>query len=338
MGKALAGDMVLVMSVWGRPRQSTCSGSTPPGPIDGAGKLGAERGACATTSGVPAEVEAQVPNSNVMFSNIRFGPIGSTVAGLPGGGTNPGTPGTSTSTSVPSKTSSVSTGPTGGAKSPHYGQCGGNGYTGPTECEAPWTCKKSNDWSRNCGGKPASESQAATSAGSISGFWEILIQKILQPISAAISTISPSRKKLTQSGAVAPSITSGMNSAYGKPGSAAGSVDDAPELSINTTPRGPEGGGGDSGAPCCRPSKASAFFLSDTLRSIKSSANVAVCASGDSVLVAAHTARDVCSARPRPSPCRHLSTLLNLTNKSKHNTIAANKKECAINDISIHRS
>jgi len=31
-----------------------------------------------------------------------------------------------------------------------YAQCGGQGFTGPTECEAPATCVKSNDWYSQC--------------------------------------------------------------------------------------------------------------------------------------------------------------------------------------------
>jgi cellulose 1,4-beta-cellobiosidase len=153
MGRALADDMVLVMSIWDDHAVNMLwLDST--WPIDAAGKLGAERGACATTSGVPAEVEAQVPNSNVMFSNIRFGPIGSTVAGLPGGGNPNPNPSSSSTVVTPPRTSTTSsapsTSPTGGAKAPHYAQCGGNGYNGPTQCEAPWTCKKSNDWYSQC--------------------------------------------------------------------------------------------------------------------------------------------------------------------------------------------
>jgi cellulose 1,4-beta-cellobiosidase len=150
MGKALAGPMVLVMSIWDdHAANMLWLDSTYP--VDAAGKPGAERGACATTSGVPAEVEAQVPNSNVVFSNIKFGPIGSTVAGLPGGSApNPGNGGSSTSASVPSATSSTPTGPTGGATVPRFGQCGGNGYTGPTQCAAPYTCNRQNEWYSQC--------------------------------------------------------------------------------------------------------------------------------------------------------------------------------------------
>ncbi|KAB5588337.1 1,4-beta-D-glucan cellobiohydrolase [Ceratobasidium theobromae] len=41
-------------------------------------KPGVARGTCATTSGVPADVESQSPNFSVTYSNIRFGDIGST--------------------------------------------------------------------------------------------------------------------------------------------------------------------------------------------------------------------------------------------------------------------
>jgi cellulose 1,4-beta-cellobiosidase len=41
---------------------------------------GAARGSCATTSGVPSDVEANQGDSTVIYSNIKFGPIGSTFA------------------------------------------------------------------------------------------------------------------------------------------------------------------------------------------------------------------------------------------------------------------
>jgi len=168
MGKALAQPMVLVMSVWDdHAANMLWLDST--FPVDKAGVPGAERGACATTSGVPADVEAQVPNSNVAFSNIRFGPIGSTVAGLPnngGGGSSSSavvssttkvsstsTKATTTTTSkATSTTSQVTTTTTAGSgpKAAHWGQCGGNGWSGPTQCEAPWNCVKSNDWYSQC--------------------------------------------------------------------------------------------------------------------------------------------------------------------------------------------
>lgn len=41
-------------------------------------KRGRKRGSCSTSSGLPSDVENSVPDSTVVFSNIRFGPIGST--------------------------------------------------------------------------------------------------------------------------------------------------------------------------------------------------------------------------------------------------------------------
>ncbi|TRX93740.1 hypothetical protein FHL15_005416 [Xylaria flabelliformis] len=76
MGAALAKDMVLVMSVWDdHAANMLWLDSTYPVTGSGPGK---KRGTCATTSGVPSDVESQVPNSNVIYSNIRFGPINST--------------------------------------------------------------------------------------------------------------------------------------------------------------------------------------------------------------------------------------------------------------------
>lgn len=50
-------------------------------------------------------------------------------------------------------TSAVNPGPTngggGGGTVPLYGQCGGNGYTGPTGC-AQGTCKTTNEWYSQC--------------------------------------------------------------------------------------------------------------------------------------------------------------------------------------------
>nr|AGV05127.1 glycoside hydrolase family 7 protein [Canariomyces microsporus] len=151
MGKALE-SMVLVMSVWDdHAANMLWLDSTYP--VDGAGVPGAERGECATTSGVPAEVEAQAPNSNVIFSNIRFGPINSTVPGL--GSVGGGNPPVSSSTRLPATTStrtstSASSTPTNGGTAGHWMQCGGQGYTGPTRCESPYNCVYSNPWYSQC--------------------------------------------------------------------------------------------------------------------------------------------------------------------------------------------
>ena len=180
MGEALKKPMVLVMSIWDD-HASNMLWLDSTFPVDST-KLGVERGACAVTSGVPSEIEAQVPNSNVAFSNIRFGAIGSTVAGLadfaaanPGPGTGtppsssssvkPATSSTSTVKPISTSTSSVkpittstrtsttpvvtpTVAPTVGAD--RWQQCGGNGFTGPKTCKSPWTCNVVNEWYHQC--------------------------------------------------------------------------------------------------------------------------------------------------------------------------------------------
>ncbi|KAK7042480.1 4-O-methyl-glucuronoyl methylesterase, partial [Favolaschia claudopus] len=37
-----------------------------------------------------------------------------------------------------------------GQTAPQYGQCGGQGWTGPTTCPANWACTVSNDWYSQC--------------------------------------------------------------------------------------------------------------------------------------------------------------------------------------------
>jgi cellulose 1,4-beta-cellobiosidase len=78
MGNSLQQGMVLVLSLWddytahmlwldsNYPANATAS------------KPGIARGSCATSSGVPAQVESQYPSASVKFSNIKYGDIGST--------------------------------------------------------------------------------------------------------------------------------------------------------------------------------------------------------------------------------------------------------------------
>jgi len=78
MSKALNNGMVLVLSIWDdyaanmlwldSNHPATKSASTP----------GVVRGTCDVTSGVPAEVESSAASASVTYSNIKFGPIGST--------------------------------------------------------------------------------------------------------------------------------------------------------------------------------------------------------------------------------------------------------------------
>ncbi|KAF7156891.1 hypothetical protein CNMCM5623_000736 [Aspergillus felis] len=77
MGKALS-EMVLIMSIWDDHAASMMwLDSTYP--TDAASsKPGVARGTCDHSVGDPATVEAQHPDASVTFSNIKFGPIGST--------------------------------------------------------------------------------------------------------------------------------------------------------------------------------------------------------------------------------------------------------------------
>ncbi|KAG6823535.1 hypothetical protein H0H92_009880 [Tricholoma furcatifolium] len=101
-------------------------------------KPGVARGTCATTSGVPATVESEYPNSSVTYSNIRFGDLNSTYTG---GTTTTTTTGTGTGTTTSSGSSATQT---------VYGQCGGTGYTGPTVCASGSTCTYSNAYYSQC--------------------------------------------------------------------------------------------------------------------------------------------------------------------------------------------
>ncbi|KAG8741833.1 hypothetical protein FRC10_002392, partial [Ceratobasidium sp. 414] len=137
MDKSFTNGVVLVMSIWDDHAanmlwldSSYPVASNPSAP-------GITRGTCATTSGTPTDVETNSPNASVTFSNIRFGDIGSTYSGTT---TNPitsttssGSTKTTTSSSSTKTTSTPPSTPTAPSGTvPRYGQCGGNGYTGPT--------------------------------------------------------------------------------------------------------------------------------------------------------------------------------------------------------------
>lgn len=144
MGEALDAGMVLVMSLWDD-HYADMLWLDSTYPTDST-SLGAARGTCATTSGVPADVEAQAPNSNVIYSNIKFGPINSTFSGSTTTGSSGGNGGGSSTSSAPSG------GSTGGSSSvaDHYGQCGGIGWTGPTTCQSPYKCTVANQYYSQC--------------------------------------------------------------------------------------------------------------------------------------------------------------------------------------------
>jgi cellulose 1,4-beta-cellobiosidase len=137
MGAAMDVGMVLVMSIWDDHSADmlwldsnyplTKDPSTP----------GVARGACDAASGVPATVEKAHPDAYVIYSNIKVGDIGST---FKAGTSTPANP--TTTATTPGATSGTGT----VAK---YGQCGGQGYTGPTTCVAS-TCTYSNAWYSQC--------------------------------------------------------------------------------------------------------------------------------------------------------------------------------------------
>ncbi|KAI0009692.1 glycoside hydrolase family 7 protein [Xylariaceae sp. FL0662B] len=70
--------LVLVMSIWDDHYANMLwlDSSYPP---EKAGQPGGDRGDCPEDSGVPSDVESSIPDAQVIWSNIRFGPIGSTV-------------------------------------------------------------------------------------------------------------------------------------------------------------------------------------------------------------------------------------------------------------------
>merc|ERR1711982_149479 len=77
--KAIDAGVVLVMSLWDD-HYANMLWLDSTYPVDSSDP-GAARGTCGTDSGVPADVESQHPDSHVLFSDIKFGPIGSTTDG-----------------------------------------------------------------------------------------------------------------------------------------------------------------------------------------------------------------------------------------------------------------
>ncbi|KAJ7436076.1 cellulase CEL7A [Mycena galericulata] len=77
---------------------------------------GVVRGSCGTDTGAPVDVESNDRGAQVVFSNIKFGPIGSTVPPVV----------------------------------PKYDQCGGIGYTGSTTCVEGSICTVFNTFYSQC--------------------------------------------------------------------------------------------------------------------------------------------------------------------------------------------
>jgi cellulose 1,4-beta-cellobiosidase len=137
MSEAMSTGMVLVLSLWDDYYANMLWLDSDYPTNETASTPGVARGTCAITSGVPANVESESPNSYVTYSNIRVGAINSTFSSTTTGGSGPPT------TSTTSVTSS-STG------SPEYGQCGGVTWTGPTTCVSPYVCTYNNAYYSQC--------------------------------------------------------------------------------------------------------------------------------------------------------------------------------------------
>ncbi|KAF7717774.1 Endo-1,4-beta-D-glucanase [Penicillium ucsense] len=145
MGKALGRGMVLIFSIWN----------------DASGYMNwldsGSNGPCSSTEGNPSNIISQDPDTHVVFSNIRWGDIGSTF-NAPGGSGSTTTTTTTTAaittttkatTTTTTKTSSTTT-TAGGATQTQWGQCGGQNWTGPTACVAGTTCKVQNPYYSQC--------------------------------------------------------------------------------------------------------------------------------------------------------------------------------------------
>jgi cellulose 1,4-beta-cellobiosidase len=73
--------VVLVMSIWDDHHANMLWLDSNYPLNKSATEPGVARGTCSTSSGKPEEVEAQYPNAQVIFSNIKFGAINSTYSG-----------------------------------------------------------------------------------------------------------------------------------------------------------------------------------------------------------------------------------------------------------------
>ncbi|KAJ7064479.1 glycoside hydrolase [Mycena amicta] len=78
ISQAANAGMVLVLSIWDDHAANMLWLDAPYPPTKAASSPGVTRGTCSPSSGAPTTVEAQSPNAQVIFSNIKFGPIGST--------------------------------------------------------------------------------------------------------------------------------------------------------------------------------------------------------------------------------------------------------------------
>ena len=104
MEDGLRNGMVLALSIWDD-HHANMLWLDSTYPTDST-KPGAARGSCAITSGVPKDLQANVPNSSVTYSNIKIGDIGTTFNAGNGGSSSSAISSSSTSAT---RTSTVST-------------------------------------------------------------------------------------------------------------------------------------------------------------------------------------------------------------------------------------
>ncbi|KAF7561314.1 hypothetical protein G7046_g2832 [Stylonectria norvegica] len=89
---------------------------------------------------------AMIWDMSQLYSNSGFlNEIISDLASVPTT-TVPSNPGTTTTTTT---TTAATSSPT-GSLVPQWGQCGGEGWTGPTQCQAPYKCTASGQWWSSC--------------------------------------------------------------------------------------------------------------------------------------------------------------------------------------------
>ncbi|KAJ6583518.1 major cellobiohydrolase [Mycena vulgaris] len=134
MSAALQKGMVLALSIWDdHEADMLWLDSNYPTDADPSAP-GVSRGPCSATSGDPKTVESTEASNYVVFSDIKFGPIGSTFTST-GSGTGTGSGG--------------STSPTGSSLA-KFSQCGGTGWTGSGSCVAGTTCTVLNHFYSQC--------------------------------------------------------------------------------------------------------------------------------------------------------------------------------------------
>ncbi|KAF7314729.1 Glucanase [Mycena kentingensis (nom. inval.)] len=145
MSQSANAGMVLVLSIWDDHAANMLWLDAPYPPTKSPSAPGVTRGTCSPNSGAPTQVESQSPNAQVIYSNIKFGPIGSTF--------NQGSAQTATSgtgSGGPTSTSTGSGGTSTGGTVPEFGQCGGQNYNGPTQCVSGTNCVQLNPFFFQC--------------------------------------------------------------------------------------------------------------------------------------------------------------------------------------------